>query len=192
MKRCGKCGKEKEGKEFRRKRGRPDGLQAWCRDCMAAYHREAWRNPRHPAHVAKRASSDDANRRAQDPFDPMYWTKREAGWRQLGIQKHDGSPFTRAEFWEFWFEQNGTCAMCHRLFGTEFEIAVRKAQVDHFHKRGKFGPARALLCGACNWTVGDLTFETGKVLLAYLSRFDPSRAPAHSPAHTPAHTHTPA
>ena len=130
--------------------------------------------------------------REKDPTHSYYWGTRERAWADLGIQRADGSPFTRADFWELWFAQKGTCAMCGKPFGKDFETAVRKANVDHWHKKGKLGPVRALLCGRCNWLVGDLTFETGKVLWAYLSRFDPSRAPTHAPAHTPTHTHTPA
>ena len=194
MKRCGKCGAEKEEKEFGRNRRVSDRLRSWCRECCNRDMREAYHDPAHPAHATVRAhakeSSAIAHRRQKDPTDPFYWVNREKHWRLQGIQNPDGSPFTRAEFWEMWFAQKGACGMCGKLFGTEFEIAVRKAQVDHFHKRGKFGPARALLCGACNWTVGDLTYESGKVLWAYLSQFDPPRAPAHAPAHPPPHAPT--
>lgn len=194
MKRCTKCGREKEENDFQRDRTKYRGLRTQCRECRNRDMREAYHDPLHPAHTARRAtakkSSAIAHRRQKDPTDPFYWVNREKHWRLQGIQNPDGSPFTRAEFWEMWFAQKGACGMCGKLFGTEFEIAVRKAQVDHFHKRGKFGPARALLCGACNWTVGDLTYESGKVLWAYLSQFDPPRAPAHAPAHPPPHAPT--
>ena len=198
MKRCSKCGVERGEGEFYRDRRASDGLRSWCRECANDHHRnytrEAYHNPSHPAHARIRAEwkkgSAIANRRAKDPADSFYWTKREAAWRRLGIRNPDGSPFTRADFWEFWFEQKGACAMCGKLFGADFEKAVRKAQADHWHKKGKFGPARALLCWMCNKRVGDLTFETGKILWAYLSRFDPSRAPAQAPAHPPPHAPT--
>ena len=192
MKRCGKCGKEKPRSEFCGDRNRKDGLYPQCRECLKVYRREVYENPFHPAHRARIESRDEAHRRQKDPTDSLYWAHREKHWRNLGIENPDGSTFKRADFWELWFLQVGRCGMCGKLFGTDFETAVRKAQTDHWHKRGKYGPARALLCWLCNKRVGDLTYETGKVLWAYLSRFAPSPAPTRAPAHTPTHTHTPA
>ena len=110
----------------------------------------------------------------KDPTHPYYWAKREYNWETLGIQTPTGAPFTRAEFWEMWFAQKGACAMCGKLFGDVFEAAVGKANVDHYHKRGKYGPARALLCWLCNRDVGDLTYERARLLWDYLRRFAPS------------------
>ena len=110
----------------------------------------------------------------KDPTHPYYWVQRENNWADRGIQTLSGDPFTRAEFWEMWFAQKGRCAMCGKLFGDDFEIAVRKAQVDHYHQHGKYGPARALLCWRCNRDVGDLTYERALVLWNYLRRFAPS------------------
>ena len=120
------------------------------------------------------------DQRQKDPTHSYYWTARESKWRSAGIQRLDGASFTRADFWNFWFEQKGACAMCGRLFGAEFETAVRKANVDHWHKRGKYGPARALLCWLCNKRVGDLAYETALPLWKYLSRFAPSLSEADS------------
>ena len=175
MKRCGRCGKEKERTEFPRDRTSKDGLDSRCRKCRNEYNREAYHNPEHPAHASALAGakvgSAIANRRQKDPTDSYYWAQRERKWADLGIQTPSGAPFTRAEFWEFWFAQSGRCGMCGRLFGAEFEQAVRRAQVDHWHRHGKFGPARALLCWKCNHQVGDLTHETGKVLWDYLTKY---------------------
>ena len=110
----------------------------------------------------------------KDPTHPYYWGNREKAWAQLGIQTPTGAPFTRAEFWEMWMNQAGQCAMCGKPFGEEFETAVRKANVDHWHQHGKYGPARALLCWRCNRDVGDLTYERALVLWNYLRRYAPS------------------
>ena len=163
MKRCSKCGKDKERGEFYRRRGTTDRLCSWCRECFRTqvrnYRREAYRDPSHPAHATVLVRSAESHRRAKDPTDSFYWGTRERAWANLGIQRADGSPFTRADFWNLWFSQKGACAMCGKLFGKDFETAVRKANVDHWHKKGKLGPVRALLCGRCNWLVGDLTYE---------------------------------
>ena len=110
----------------------------------------------------------------KDPTHPYYWVSRENNWADYGVQTPTGAPFTRAEFWELWFAQKGACAMCGKLFGEDFDTAVRKANVDHYHKHGKYGPARALLCWRCNRDVGDLTYERARLLWNYLRRFAPS------------------
>ena len=175
MKRCTKCGQVKERTEFSRRRDRKDGLNIWCRECHGEYDREAYRNPEHPAHAARRAYSEKgsevSNRRKKDPTDSYYWVQRERHWADLGIQTPSGAPFARAEFWEFWFAQKGACVMCGKPFGEDFETAVRRALVDHWHKHGKYGPARALLCWQCNKRVGDLTYEAGRVLWDYLTKY---------------------
>ena len=198
MKRCGKCGQTKPETGFYRDSRAKDGLRGWCRACdrryNTEYHRRIYHDPTHPHHEKRRANaragSEMSSRREKDPTDPYYWAKRERMWADQGILTPTGAPFTRAEFWEMWFAQGGHCAMCGHLFDHLFEHAVRKANVDHWHRKGKFGPARALLCWICNRRVGDLTYESGKVLWAYLSQFDPSRAPAHAPAHPPPHAPT--
>ena len=111
---------------------------------------------------------------AKDPLHPYYWITRENAWARIGIKTLADGRFTRAEFWEMWMNQAGRCAMCGKLFGEEFETAVRKANVDHWHQHGKYGPARALLCWRCNRDVGDLTYERALVLWNYLRRFAPS------------------
>jgi hypothetical protein len=117
------------------------------------------------------ADARESHRRRKDPTDPYYWVSRERAWATGGILTPTGAPFTRAEFWEMWFAQRGRCAMCDRFFGENFDEAVRRANVDHWHKNGKYGPARALLCWRCNKRVGDLTYESGKILWDYLSHY---------------------
>ena len=120
----------------------------------------------------------------KDPTHPYYWTHRENNWAAQGIQTATGGRFTRAEFWELWFAQRGTCAMCGKLFGEDFGDAVRKANVDHWHRHGKCGPARALLCWKCNRDVGDLTYERARLLWDYLRRFAPSTEGIDNPSIT--------
>ena len=134
----------------------------------------------HPGHHHSGKVEDGRKRSAianafqKDPTHPYYWTHREKHWAAQGIQTATGGRFTRAEFWELWFAQRGTCAMCGKLFGEDFETAVGKANVDHYHQHGKYGPARALLCWRCNRDVGDLTYERARLLWDYLRRFAPS------------------
>ena len=111
---------------------------------------------------------------AKERTHPYYWSNRENNWADQGIRTTTGGPFTRAEFWELWFAQKGACAMCGKPFGDDFGDAVRKANVDHYHQHGKYGPARALLCWRCNRDVGDLTYERARLLWDYLRRFAPS------------------
>ena len=50
---CPKCGVEKPDSEFHRRAANPDGLQAKCKACTAAYHRAYRRTPRGKAIRAK-------------------------------------------------------------------------------------------------------------------------------------------
>ena len=120
----------------------------------------------------------------KDPTHSYYWVHRENNWAKRGIQTSVGGRFTRAEFWELWFAQRGACAVCGKLFGDDFGDAVRKANVDHWHRHGKFGPARALLCWRCNRDVGDLTYERARLLWDYLRRFAPSTEGIDNPSIT--------
>ena len=164
MKRCSKCKMEKDESEFYRDSKTRDGLQAHCKACRRLWEREYlplrreyWRKEQTPSGRAKNS----------------YWAQREHSWKRRGILSVNGAPFLRTDFVNYWEAQGGACAMCKKSFGP-LPDGVRKANVDHWHKRGKYGPARALLCWLCNRRVGDLTYETAKPLWEYLSRFKPS------------------
>ena len=108
-----------------------------------------------------------------DSGSRIYWGGRERRWKRLGILTKEGTPFLQTDFMKYWEAQSGACAMCGKSFGP-LPDGVRRVNVDHWHKKGKYGPVRALLCWLCNRRVGDLTYETAKPLWEYLSRFKPS------------------
>lgn len=115
------------------------------------------------------------SRRSKDPYSPGYWVEREAGWAKAGITNLDGSRFTRADFWELWFQFHGRCAACATSFGSDFERAIRRAQVDHAHVHGKRGPVRGLLCPSCNWKLNHNTADSLLQLRLYLLDFERRR-----------------
>ena len=132
----------------------------------------------------KRAWMDSGSR--------IYWGGRERRWKRLGILTKEGNPFLQADFMRLFNDQGGACAMCGKSFGP-LPDGVRKVNVDHWHKKGKYGPVRALLCWLCNRRVGDLTYETAKPLWEYLSRFKPDDPPSSdSPTRAPQHASAPA
>ena len=176
MKRCGKCEELKEETEFYRCFAHRDGLHSWCKSCVALWGRERYRKRETPSGSAKKS----------------YWYRRERGWKKSGILTVNGAPFLRNDFEKCWEAQNGACAMCGKSFGP-LPDGVRKVNVDHWHKWGKYGPVRALLCWLCNRRVGDLTYETAKPLWEYLSRFKPEDPPSSdSPPRAPQHVSAPA
>ena len=109
----------------------------------------------------------------RDSRSRTYWGGRERRWKRSGILTKEGNPFLQADFMSLFNDQGGACAMCKKSFGP-LPDGVKRVNVDHWHKKGKYGPVRALLCWLCNRRVGDLTYETAKPLWEYLSRFKPS------------------
>ncbi len=179
-KRCGKCGLVKAWGGFVRDTNSKDGLAWSCKSCKNAYNRSAYSDPSHPAHNRLQMSARTANIRRANPNDPFYWRGRESRWRRLGIENPDGSPFLRADYDRLMKEQDSKCLIC----GLRFE-RPRRVNVDHWHRRGKYGPARALLCWKCNRRIGDLTWESVQPIYTYLHRFAPQVTPPTIHAETP-------
>ncbi len=44
MKKCKRCGIEKENHEFNKSSKSKDGLNSWCRDCKKSYSKEKYKN----------------------------------------------------------------------------------------------------------------------------------------------------
>ena len=136
MKRCGKCGQEKELEEFSRDRTKREGRQSYCKACKS--ESDAIRGViRYPILQAQ----------GSDPWaeHPRYQYSREYSWRTHGMKTADGSPPTY-ELWKALLAfQNNRCAIC----GSEFLIGGprRKWSLDHDHKTGL---VRGILCNGKN------------------------------------------
>ena len=171
MKRCTKCGVEKERGEFQKDNRNKDRLTQWCKACWSAYRREVWRNPEHPAHLsylrASRAGSRRANRAKKNPEHSYAWTDREAHWRHgriecvPGCSANDGF-LCRIHYQALWDFQGGRCGLCGGLLARGMKPYPA---ADHWHRDpdGR-GPIRGLLHGGktgCNIRILG-AFEAGR------------------------------
>ena len=175
MKRCTKCGVEKEEKEFNRDKTRKDGLDHWCKACRRAfvrtYGREARRDPNHPAHrnVLRHdlLNSQRVAEARKNPEHSYTWSQREINWRQRKVEcvpgcvANDG--FLCSEHYNaLWAFQEGRCALCGGLLARGMKPYPA---ADHWHRDpdGR-GPIRGLLHGGktgCNIRILG-AFEAGR------------------------------
>lgn len=162
MKKCTKCGVEKDLSLFYRDKKSPDGKTIWCSDCMkiqsrayAASHREEHREK------AKRWAKGNPERRKENRR--RYYAEhkeKEAAQMSSWYQKNKAKKYAydKKRFLKLYFNlsvedyesmykaQNGVCAIC-----SDICTSGRRLAVDHCHKTGVI---RGLLCGRCNTGLG--------------------------------------
>ena len=167
MKRCPKCGVEKEEGEFYKNKRRTDGLSGWCRACNSTYFKDAWRNPTHPAHASLVLSAVKHNQLKKISEHSYAWTGREVNWRQRKVEcvpgcvANDG--FLCSEHYgALWDFQGGRCGLCGGLLARDMKPYPA---ADHWHRDpdGR-GPIRGLLHGGktgCNIRILG-AFEAGR------------------------------
>ena len=163
MKRCSKCGVEREEKEFNRDKGKKDGLTPWCKACCRTYFHDARRDPNHPAH-ASLMRGDLLQKLSEHPYS---WTYRERNWRRLRIECVPGCLanegfLCRTHYQALWDYQGGRCALCGGLLARGMKPYPA---ADHYHRDSDGrGPIRGLLHGGktgCNVRILG-AFEAGR------------------------------
>ena len=168
MKRCTTCGVEKEEGEFDRNKTKKDGLQSWCKACQRAYHRDARRDPTHPAHASILRSTLVSNQKKKENPEHSYaWVAREEHWRRLRIECVPGCLanegfLCRTHYQALWDFQGGRCGLCGGLLARGMKPYPA---ADHWHRDpdGR-GPIRGLLHGGktgCNIRILG-AFEAGR------------------------------
>ena len=167
MKRCTKCGVEKEEGEFQRNKWRRDGLHNWCKACDRAYKQDAWRDPNHAAHLSRLRGSQRTVRLRKEPEHSYAWTHRERNWRHGKIEcvpgcSANGGFLCRTHYQTLWDYQGGRCALCGGLLARGMKPYPA---ADHYHRDpdGR-GPIRGLLHGGktgCNIRILG-AFEAGR------------------------------
>ncbi|MEU9109534.1 endonuclease VII domain-containing protein [Streptomyces xanthophaeus] len=135
-----------------------DGLQVYCRPCVAAYHQERQKakgrnvRPRVPAPEGhkycrrcgevKPHSAWDRNKTASDGLSTRCKTCRAAEGRAGHLKRSHG--MTEAQRDEMIAAQGGLCLIC---------LKAPAVHVDHCHATGK---VRGVLCFNCNSAIGKL------------------------------------
>ena len=170
MKRCNKCGLEKDENDFHR------GNKTRCKECANEYGRQYYRRcleevkkPRYRGSNqirAKAAARAWAIRDAEKLAAKAEAKKARDAKKVVGIYYTYG--MTLEEKSAILSFQGNACAICK----TELQLEGRKTHVDHDHKTGAI---RGLLCNTCNTRLGwfemfqnDPVFS--KEAMAYLDR----------------------
>ncbi|MEU4658644.1 endonuclease VII domain-containing protein [Streptomyces sp. NPDC023723] len=154
--RCSRCKDHKPRAAFARNKAMRDGLQAYCRECAAAYHQERQvakgRNVRPRVEVPdghkrcrtcgeiKPHSEWTRNRTASDGLATLCKSCKAAQGRAGHLKRQYG--ITEAERDELIASQGGVCCVC---------LAAPAAHVDHCHETGR---VRGVLCFSCNAALG--------------------------------------
>ncbi|MFC9081889.1 endonuclease VII domain-containing protein [Streptomyces sp. NPDC057062] len=158
VKRCSRCRQHKPRAAFARIEAMRDGLQAYCRECVAAYHQRRQvangRNirPRMDAPEGHRYcrtcgeikphSEWHRNATASDGLSTRCKACRAVQGRVGHLKRHYG--LTQAERDEMVASQRGLCVIC---------LKAPAVHVDHCHETGK---VRGVLCFNCNSAIGKL------------------------------------
>ena len=173
MKKCTRCKKEKDEKEFCKDRSRPDGLRCQCKEChklppvrpketlpagkkrcskcgkvkeKEAFHKDKSR-PDGVACSCKECAKvyESANREKIKKRKVAYNAKNRERKKWWFILKTYG--LTQDAYIEILKSQCGACAIC----GKTEEGSGRALSVDHNHDTGK---VRGILCSDCNVGLG--------------------------------------
>ena len=167
MKRCTKCGVEKEEGGFSKNTRGKDGLQYWCKACQRAYDKARWHDSAHPAHATLVLSSIKNHQLTKDPEHPYTWIHRETEWRRQKVECVPGclaneGYLCRTHYQALWDYQGGRCGLCGGLLARGLKPYPA---ADHWHRDpdGR-GPIRGLLHGGktgCNVRILG-AFEAGR------------------------------
>ncbi|MFG3048454.1 endonuclease VII domain-containing protein [Streptomyces sp. NPDC048202] len=161
-KRCGKCERELAPAAFARDRNRGDGLQPYCRECVAKYSASHYRRRREAMGKPVRESVDvpsghklcracgevkphsewHRNASASDGLSTRCRACRAAYGRQDHLKRNYG--LSESERDALIASQGGVCCIC---------LSAPPAHVDHCHETGR---VRGVLCFSCNAALGQL------------------------------------
>ncbi|MEU6196146.1 endonuclease VII domain-containing protein [Streptomyces sp. NPDC047061] len=159
---CRKCRRDLPLAAFARNGKRPDGLQAWCRECVAEYGAAHYRRRREAEEKTVREKVDvpeghklcrtcgavkphtewHRNATASDGLSTSCKACRATKGRADHLKRNYG--LTEAERDAMVASQYGICAIC---------LSAPPVHVDHCHKTGR---VRGVLCFNCNSAIGKL------------------------------------
>lgn len=171
MKKCTKCGIEKDLSAFYKDSSRKDGHMSACKTC------DSKKSSRWAKNNPEKANAKAALWRKENPEKVKERTKRyyhanvekykikAAAYRKKNPDKLKNNELKRKygitleHFNEMYTNQNGCCAIC----GDHTDAFSRSLHVDHCHTTGKI---RGLLCVNCNTAIGKLKDDVSIVLKA--------------------------
>lgn len=137
---CNGC---KKMAEFYKNRGRKDGLQTQCKDCLHTLSL-AWGR----AHRDQLNEKQNAKYSKDATYERKIRKSKSKTFRDWYLKTNHG--ITEEQFVEMLLVQGGKCAIC----GDASPKKTGKSApfvVDHEHKTGKI---RGILCNLCNMGIG--------------------------------------
>ncbi|MEU0449808.1 endonuclease VII domain-containing protein [Streptomyces tendae] len=157
---CRQCKRDLHPGDFARDKNRRDGLQVWCRECVAEYSAARYRRRREALGKTVREKVDvpeghklcrgcdqikprsewHLKRSAPDGLSSRCKACRAPLLRQDHLKRNYG--LTEAERDQLIADQGGVCCIC---------LAAPAAHVDHCHETGR---VRGVLCFSCNAALG--------------------------------------
>jgi hypothetical protein len=148
MKKCTKCGQEKDFKMFHKDKHNPDGFTYACKECRNNAYNEYYK--KNPEKQKEKNNSQKSNRKKYySSVEGIKSSRRSHLKRMFNISLEDYN--------ELLERQNFKCVICN---GYETSYRNEVLSVDHCHNTGKI---RGLLCNTCNRALG--LFKDNKELL---------------------------
>lgn len=139
MKKCSKCGEEKDLKNFHKDKYNTDGFTYSCKDCRNGVYNKYYSD--NPEKAKEKNLLQKDNRKAYYSSVTGIVSSRRAHLKRMyGI--------TLEEYNALLKKQDHKCAICK---GYESSYRNEVLSVDHNHDTGKI---RGLLCNTCNRGLG--------------------------------------
>ncbi|MBU0847166.1 endonuclease VII domain-containing protein [Patescibacteria group bacterium] len=128
---CRKCKISKTLDNFYKRSRSKDGLTSWCKTCTLEQHKtEPYKNTR--------------EKHRENCKEHITLQQRATGY----LRRYN---LTWPEFTQLQNNQNGTCAICGKIFSPQTWDKRTDICIDHDHQTGK---VRGLLCHLCNRGLG--------------------------------------
>lgn len=142
LKRCSRCKEEKLRAAFAGNKSTRDGLQAYCRQCWAAYHQA--RQLAKGNNIRPRVETPEGHKfcRSCGQIKPHSEWHRNATASDGLSTSCKACRATKAERDELIASQGSVCCIC---------LSAPAAHVDHCHETGR---VRGVLCFSCNAALG--------------------------------------
>ncbi len=155
MKRCSKCGTEKDRTDFHKDSSRRDGLCVWCKACAKkntdGYYQRNKEQVKEKARIS-RAQMGPTRLAELNREYSRRWRGRNPDYSRTAVLARYG--LTVETYAAMLRAQGGGCAICG---STE-----KRLHIDHDHRTGK---TRGLLCQHCNHGLGNF-MESPKLMRA--------------------------
>jgi len=146
MKKCSKCKKEKDFKEFSKNKDYKSGLSYDCKQCTSEYSKKRYKN-----------SSDKIKL-----MNKKWFMSRPGKAKEYKLKLNFG--ITVEYYTALLISQSGLCAICKQpeTVRDHRTNKIRDLAVDHNHITDEI---RGLLCSSCNKAIGFLKADDGIDLL---------------------------